>query len=78
MNWISPRIWIEDTGTFGKKPAARAKATRVCRHAKGAECPIQTTRPEVRFPRVSAESVLWSSLWATSWVAIAISVFQLL
>lgn len=78
MNWISPRIWIEDTGTFGKKPAARVKAIRVCRHAKGADGTIQTTRPRVQFPRVSADSVLWTLLWATSWAAIAISAFQLL
>lgn len=78
MNWISPRVWTEDTGTFGNLPAARAKAARVCRHATGAGRRIHTTQPLSRLQCVSMESVLWTVLWATSWAAIAIAVLQLL
>lgn len=78
MNWISPRVCTDDTGTFGTLPGARAKAVRVCRHTTGAGRRIQKTRSLDRLQNISAESVLWTLLWATCWAAIAISAFQLL
>lgn len=78
MNWISPRVWTDDTGTFGNIAGARPKAARTCRHTVVPGRRLVQTRSQGWLQNVPAETVLYLLLWLTCWAAIAISALQVL